>query len=307
MRPFIHALITLALASLLASPARADYDKGMDALKRGNPAAARTEFQKAAEAGDVRAYAPLARATLQTARSVGDLQAARQWAEKAAAVGNADAQFVYYMATVSLPELNFVDQQGKVDMQRYKALAARPITDREDEMVAYDMLGKSAAQNFPEAVLAMAGFFADNVGDGNRARAIALLDKMDRKPPLFEDLRKRLATFEQLGPSLVTVRIFDDAVAAGRTAALAAAAEKDRTKKDCQQVVPVRTQRMGALEKPVWLPLAVPELQRAFLMSGNWNEIWTFDVCGAQTQVVLAFVGRWPGWCVGGFTAAVVG
>jgi malonyl CoA-acyl carrier protein transacylase len=221
---------------------------------------------------------------------VGDLQAARQWAEKAAASGNADAQFVYYMATVSLPELNFVDQQGKVDMKRYKALAARPISEREDEMTAYDMLGKSAAQNFPEAMLAMAGFYADNVGEGNRARAIALLDKMDKKPPLFEDLRKRLANFDQLGPSLVTVRIFDDAVAAGRTAALAAAAEKDRTKKDCQQVVPLRTQRLGALEKPVWLPVAVPELQRAYLMSGNWNEIWTFDVCGAQTQVVLAFV-----------------
>jgi hypothetical protein len=290
MRPIRSVLLAALIATIIPLAAHADYDKGMEALKKGNPAAARTEFQKAAEAGEVRAYAPLARTTLQTARSVGDLQAARQWAEKAAASGNADAQFVYYMATVSLPELNFVDQQGKVDMKRYKALAARPISEREDEMTAYDMLGKSAAQNFPEAMLAMAGFYADNVGEGNRARAIALLDKMDKRPPLFDDLRKRLANFDQLGPSLVTVRVFDDAVAAGRTAALAAAAEKDRTKKECQQVVPLRTQRLGALEKPVWLPVAVPELQRAYLMSGNWNEIWTFDVCGAQTQVVLAFV-----------------
>jgi len=290
MRPFIPVLIAPLFAAALSTAAFADYDKGMEALKRGNPAAARTELQKAAEAGEVRAFAPLARTTLQTARSVGDLQAARQWAEKAAASGNADAQFVYYMATVSLPELNFVDREGKVDPQRYKALAARPISEREDEMTAYDMLGKSAAQNFPEAMLAMAGFYADNVGEGNRARAIALLDKLDKKPPLFEDLRKRLAGFDRLGPSLVTVRISDEAVSAGRTAALAAAAEKDRTKKDCQQVVPTKTQRIGALEKPVWLPVAVPELQRAYLMSGSWNEIWTFDVCGAPTEVALTFV-----------------
>ena len=290
MRPILSALLAIAFSTLIAPPAYADYNKGVEALKRGDPAAARAEFQKAAEGGDVRAYGPLARTTLQTARSVADLQAARQWAEKAAASGSADAQFVYYTATVSLPELNFVDPQGKVNPQRYKALAARPISDREDEMVAYDMLGKSAAQNFPDAMLALAGFYADNVGEGNRARAIGLLDKLDKKPPIFQDLRKRLATFDQLGPSLVTVRVFDAAVAAGGAAALAAAAEKDRTKKDCQQVAPVRTQPLGAIEKAVWLPLAVPELQRAYLMSGNWREIWTFDVCGAQTQVVLAFV-----------------
>ena len=290
MRPLISALLAIVFSTLIAPPAYADYAKGMEALKRDDLAGARAEFQKAAEGGDVRAYGPLARTMLLTARSVADLQAARQWAEKAAASGNAEAQFVYYTATVSLPQLNFVDQQGKVNPQRYKALAARPISEREDEMAAYDMLGKSAAQNFPQAMLYLAGFLGDNVGDGNRTRAITLLDKVGKIPPPFDALRKRLGLLEQLGPTLVTARIFDDAVATGRTAALSAAAEKDRTKKDCQQVNPVRTQPLGAIEKAVWLPLAVPDLQRAYLMSGNWREIWTFDVCGAQTQVVLAFV-----------------
>jgi hypothetical protein len=282
---------TLLIASLLLAPALAlaNYDKGMEALKRGNAAAALPELRAAAQGGDVRAYAPLARVQLQTARSVADLRAAKQWAEKGAAAGNADAQFVVYAATVAQPDLNYADAQGKVDAERYKALAARPIADREDEMTAYDMLGKAAAQGHDQAQLSLAGFYADNVGDGNRKRAMATLDRITKRPPIMDELRKRLADIEALGPTLATVRFFDDVVATGRTAAIAAATEKDRTKKDCAAVKPLKTQRVGPIEKAVWLPLAGADLKQSYLMQGNWREIWTFDVCGAETQVMLAF------------------
>lgn len=282
---------TLLLASLVAaaSSAFANFDKGMDALKRGNAAAALTELRAAAQSGDVRAFAPLARVQLQTAKSVADLREAKQWAEKGAAAGNADAQFVVYAATVAQPELNYVDAQGKVDAQRYKALAARPIADREDEMAAYDMLGKSAAQGHEQAQLSLAGFYADNVGEGNRQRAMAALDRMAKRPPIMDDLRKRLAALDALGPTLVTVRIFDDVLEVGRTAAIAAAAEKDRTKKDCAAAKPVKTQRVGPIEKAIWLPLAGAELKQSYLMQGSWREIWNFDVCGAETNVMLTF------------------
>lgn len=262
--------LLLLLAPVVAAPVLADYDKGMQALGRGDVATGLRELRTAAEAGDQRAFAPLARAQL-------------------IAAGVADAQYVVYAATVSLPELNYVDAKGKPDAQRYKALAARPITDREDEMTAYDMLGKAAQQNHAEASIALAGYYADNVGDGNRGRSIALLDKAVKRPPVFDELRKRLDGIEALGPTLATVRIFDDAVAAGRLAAVAAAAEKDRTKKDCTAVKPLKVQRLGPIEKAVWLPLAVPEMRQSYLMQGNWREIWTFDVCGAETGVILTF------------------
>jgi TPR repeat protein len=276
-------------AALVATPAFANYEKGMQALGRGDVATGLRELRTAAEAGDQRAYAPLARAQLVAAKSVQDLRAAREWGAKAAAAGVADAQYVVYAATVSLPELNYFDAQGKLDAQRYKALAARPIADREDEMTAYDMLGKAAQQNHAEAAIALAGYYADNVGDGNRGRSIALLDKAAKRPPVFDDLRKRLGGIEALGPTLATVRFFDDAVAAGRPAAVAAAAEKDRTKKDCTTVKPLKVQRLGPIEKAVWLPLAAPEMRQSYLMQGNWREIWTFDVCGAETGVILTF------------------
>lgn len=285
MRRLLGTLLILAAAL----PAHANYERGMEALKRGNAAAALGELRAAAEAGDVRAYVPLARVQFAAAKSVQDLRAARGWAEKAAAGDNAEAQYLVYATTVSLPELNYVDAQGRLDRKRYDALAARPIADREDEMNAYDMLGKSAQQNYPEATVALAGFLADNVGDGNRARAIELLDKMSKRPPIFDDLRKQLGTIDALGATLATVRIVEEATAAARTAALAAAAEKDRTKRDCTAVKPLRVQRPRPIQKAVWLPLAVPELQRAYLMQGTWQEIWTVDVCGAETPVLLEF------------------
>jgi hypothetical protein len=281
-----HALLA---AVLVATPAFANYEKGMQALGRGDVAAGLRELRAAAEAGDQRAFAPLARAHLISAKSVQDLRAARAWGEKAAGAGVADAQYVVYAATVSLPELNYVDAQGKLDAQRYKALAARPIAEREDEMTAYDMLGKAAQQNHAEATLALAGYYADNVGDGNRGRSMALLDKAARRPPVMEDLRKRLGEIDAFGPTLATVRFFDDAVAAGRPAALAAAAEKDRSKRDCTTVKPLKVQRLGPIEKAVWLPLAASEMRQSYLMQGNWREIWTFDVCGAETGVILTF------------------
>lgn len=284
MRPLLFACLIAA-----AGGASANYDKGMEALKRGNAAAALPELRAAAQAGDARAYAPLARVQLVTARSVADLREAKQWGEKGAAGGNADAQFVVYAATVAQPDLNYVDAQGKVDAQRYKALAARPISDREDEMTAYDMLGKAAAQGHEQAQLSLAGYYADNVGDGNRQRAIAVLDRIAKRPPIMDELRKRLAGIDALGPTLATVRFFDDAVKAGSTAAIAAAAEKDRTKKDCTAVKPLKTQRVGPIEKAVWLPLTGGEMKQSYLMQGNWREIWTFDVCGAETAVMLAF------------------
>lgn len=267
----------------------ASYEKALDAMQRNDSAAVRGELTAAAQAGDARAYVPLARHHLQNAKSVDDLLAAQNWAGKAAATGSADGEYLVYAATVALPQLNFVNREGKLDVQRYKALAARPIADREDEMAAYDMLGKAAAQGHADATLSLAGFLADNVGEGNRARSIALLDKAPKRPPVFDGLRKRLAEIDAFGPTLATVRFFDDAVPAGRTAAIAAAAEKDRAKKDCTSVKLLRVQRMGPVEKPVWLPLAVPDLKQAYLMQGMWREIWTYDVCGSETGVILNF------------------
>jgi TPR repeat protein len=285
----MRTLLIACLTVVATSSALANYDKGMEALKRGNPAAAVPELRAAAQAGDARAFAPLARAQLQTAKSAADVREARQWAEKAAAGGNADAQFIVYAATVSQPELNYADAQGKVDDKRYKALAARPIADRDDEMTAYDMLGKAAEQGHPDARLSLAGFYGDNVGERNRARAIAILDAAPKRPPVMDELRKRLGDIDTLGPTLATVRFHDAAVAIGRDAALAAAIEKDRGKKDCTAIKPLKTQRVGPIEKAVWLPLAVADMKQAYLMQGNWREIWTFDVCGAETGVMLTF------------------
>jgi TPR repeat protein len=272
-----------------AFAAQADYEKGMAALQRRDAAAAFKELRAAAEAGDERAFAPLASLYLRGTGTQRDMRAAQGWAAKAAAKGSADAQFMLYGIIISNPALNFVDAQGRIDEGRYRALAARPISDREDEMTAYDNLGKAAEQNHRNALLSLAGFLGDNVGEGNRGRALAILDKQAQRPPPLEELYKRLAVLDAIGPTLALPRIADDLRAAAAKTAVAAAAEKDPSKQACSAVKPVRAQRMGPVTRPIWLPLAVPELKTAYLMSGEWRERWTFDVCGAESVVVVLF------------------
>jgi hypothetical protein len=279
------AILVLALAPA----AHASYEKGMAALQRRDAAAAFSEFRAAAEAGDERAFAPLAMLYGQGAGTQRDFDAAKRWATRSAAKGIASGQFTLYALIVSSPAVNYVDAQGRVDAERYRALAKRPITEREDEMTAYDNLGKAAQQGHRDALLSLAGFYADNVGEGNRARAEAILDKLPQRPPLYDGLRKRLGELGSLGPTLMTVRLADAAIPAAAKVALAAAAEKDKAKEGCAQVTPVRAQRMGGMTRPIWLPLAVPELKTAYLMSGEWRERWTFDVCGAETFVHVVF------------------
>ncbi len=287
----IRFLTSAAFALVaVAVTAHADYDRAVAAVKRGDAATAFREFRAAAEAGDERAFAPVARGYLQGAGTKEDARAGEDWAKKAAAKGIADGQFLVYALTVERPELNFIDAQGRLDAQRYQALAARPISGREDEMNAYDMLGKAAQQGHLEATLRLAGFYADNVGEGNRGRAEALLDKFVKRPPLFDGLRKALGELDAIGPTLVTVRLADEAIPAAAKIAQAAAAEKDKAKSGCTAVKPVRAQRVGPVNKPIWLPLAVPELKTAYLMSGEWRERWTFDVCGAEAVVHIVFV-----------------
>jgi hypothetical protein len=280
-----------ALALAAAVPAaHADYNRAVAAVEKGDANAAFREFRAAAEAGDERAFAPVARGYLEGVGTKADPRTGLAWAQKAAAKGIADGQFLIYALTVGRPELNYADVKGRVDAQRYRALAARPISEREDEMTAYDLLGKAAAQGHRDAVLSLAGFYADNVGEGNRKRAEELLDKVTKRPPLFDNLRKALGELDAFGPTLLTVRLADEAIPAAAKAAQAAAAEKDKSKADCKAVKPVRAQRMGPVNKPIWLPLVAAELKTAYLMSGEWRERWTFDVCGTESVVQVMLV-----------------
>jgi len=290
VRLVYHLRLTTLVLFVVVTGAHADYNRAVAAVQRGDATTAFREFRAAAEAGDERAFAPVARGYLQGAGTKQDLRAAQAWAAKAAGKGIADGQFLIYAITISTPELTFADREGRVDAQRYRALAARPISEREDEMNAYDMLGKAAEKGHVDASLSLAGFYADNVGEGNRGRATALLGKFTKRPPIFDDLSKRLAELDAIGPTLIPVRLKDDVIAAAAKTAQAAAAEKDKSKSECGAAKPLRAQRMGPVQRPIWLPLAVPELKTAYLMSGEWRERWTFDVCGTESVVHVRFV-----------------
>jgi len=77
----------------LATPARADFETGMDAYERGNYTTALSEWRPLAEKGDAQAQLHLGMLYHQAQGVPQDYTAAREWYEKAAAQGYAMAQF----------------------------------------------------------------------------------------------------------------------------------------------------------------------------------------------------------------------
>lgn len=43
------------------------------------------------------------------------------------------------------------------------------------------------------------------------------------------------------------------------------------------------------LEDAEYLPLTEPEVRKAYLMRGTWEETWTYDVCGKEIHVPITF------------------
>jgi hypothetical protein len=44
------------------------------------------------------------------------------------------------------------------------------------------------------------------------------------------------------------------------------------------------------LEGAEYLPLKEPGMAQAYLVRGKWQELWTYDVCGANVEVPIEFV-----------------
>lgn len=317
----------LFLFGLLSSaPAWADYEAGVNASQRNDFGIAFKEFKQAAEAGDTRAYLQLgiyyqrglgtsanpaegfvwlkksadagivgginrvAAAYLEGIGVERNYPLAKQWATKSAAAENPAGQFMLFVAILR-SDLNYIED-GKPNRAKYDALAKRPASQRKDDVTAFEMLYKSASRNYPAAAAALAGFYADNVGEGNRGKFLAMLPKFDPKPPLLEQVGKILQEMERLGNSNTTYRIALEARLAAITAATAKAGLADPAKRGECDPQNARLVKM-AVTKPIsgaeYLPLTIPELAKAYLLKGNWEEEWTYDFCGKQVPVTVAF------------------
>jgi len=316
------ALVALALGV----PAFAGFEEGVAAARKRDYATAFVEFKQAAEAGDARAYARLgylyatglgtardpetgyawvkkgadagvrtaitimAALTLEGVGTSRDPRAALEWARKAARVGDPDAQYLVYQAIQALPDSAY-RQDGSIDPRRYEELAARPVDGRPFEVEMIDALYGAAAGGHEIARITLAGFFVDSIGGGNNRRAAALYATVPRLPDQLAAIARGAQALDRMGETRATLKLSRDVARTVNPGlrVVAARLSGDQGKLGCKDVKLLALALDGPIEGAEYLPYATPQLARAYLVRGKWQERWTWDVCETKVETPIEF------------------
>lgn len=293
-KDFPRALAEARQASA-AGDARADLLLGV-MLQNGlgmpaDPAQAVRHFEKADQAGLVGAAGSLAQAYTQGAGVSRDLDEAAKHGRRAAAAGDAAGAF-WLSVALQQNHLSYLDSQGKVDYERYSQLAKRPLSERGIDSESRDALYWSAEQGHPLAMLSLVMTLSGTVGDDNRERMRAWIGKLpENANPVLPKFLQISDFMDSLGESYTSPQLFFDAQSQQmlngsiKTCGLQGG-EKAEERSEPRLVA---TSISKPLRNPVFLPSKLPAYERAYLVSGEWQETWTYAGCDKTATVVVDF------------------
>jgi hypothetical protein len=257
--------------------------------------------REAADAGDAHGAMTRAECLLTGVEKAAEPVAlARELARAARKSGLAAAGFTVYLAYSMDPKYRYL-QAGKADRAKYKALAAMPVSERGEQVEAFDALAEAMRAGHVNASLMGLSYLIDSSAPGNIARVInlwALLQKsgvqMPRRLLPFLGSAQEIA---KLGTTHASVSAFEDA----HRAALPNAAA--RLQEDCDaKDVSLSRLTTEPVTRAEYLPISGAPLARSYLVRGSWNEEWTFTGCKKSTVVRIAFTA--DGWSGVQFKAA---
>ena len=228
---------------------------------------------------------------------------ARELARKAMQQGEPAGGFVLFMAFSNDPA-NAIRQDGKVDLEAYRRLAARPVTERGEQVEAIEGLAFAAGKGHPGAGVLLANYFYDTVAPRNVSRTRAMVDLLARKGQrnaLMDKMGREASTIEKAAPATkASVRSFLDAYRAAVAAAHTGYAVQTAGGK-CDNVE-LKSASSGDIQGAEYLPLKGTMVADSYLVKGQWTEFWTFTGCGQEVPVKVSFVA--DGWGGSSFTAA---
>jgi len=144
-----------------------------------------------------------------------DLLKARDWAWKAASTNDPSGQFAFYQIAIQ-GELSRLDAAGNTNVDKYTALAKRPMLERDLDQKAYTMLSRAAEQGHLGALNVVNAVLSDNVGQTNAQRKLDILDKLPvgRLSAQVEQInqqgKKNYLYIKSLGQTYVTAGMFKD-------------------------------------------------------------------------------------------------
>lgn len=249
-------------------------------------------YEKAAKGGVVGAFAKLAQLY---ARGVGvpkNSERAIGFARIADQLGDPEGSLSLFIMLTTGPLNYHLDPGGKPDQAKYKQLAARPLSVRALDTEARDALYRAAARNYPLAEILLALALGGTVGDGNRERLLALVAKLpNHNNQALKNYEKIARHMEKLGQTYTTPQLFLDSqlsqTVAGMIQTCGIRDPNETEKAALPELIAV------AISKPlsgaVYLPSKVSGNERAYLVSGEWEEKWTFRGCGNTADVAVKF------------------
>lgn len=315
--------ICLYLCLLSCKTVYADIDKCFQALTTGNFATAMIEARKAADAGDPKGYYFLGvifegglgvaanpkqafefyskaaekgsiESTSKIAMAYHSGQGVAQDKEKALAIARAAAQhndphsqFLVYMF-ISKNHLSYLDNNGKPDREKYLQLAKRSISERALDIEAYDALYLSAQHGLPWAKSYLSVLLAGMVGLENHKKIHALLTGQYQNIPGLKKYQEILEAMKKLGDSNASPQLFIDAQPNQMMVASLKACDKEQLKNKEVPLI-ISTQITQPITNDIYLPSKVDEYEHTLLISGEWQEKWTYYICGKVVDTDVTF------------------
>lgn len=277
----VEASAALASTLFFAAPPRQNRERACDIAR------------KLAEANDRRGWSLTASCLLAgTVKSPAPLEAARAAARRAVAQGLASAGTVLFTAYAADPQFSTLGADGKPDPARRAALAALPAAQRSVQAEAWTGLSFALEAGDPMATAFGMAALAETSAPGNLALLVGLADRVPATAARFGPLVDAARYFQRLGGTHASVRVADSARPAALAAARAGAARD--LLPPCREMELVRTEPGAVSADASYLPVALGPLKTAYLVAGQWDERWVYDLCGASVAVQMAFVA--DGW-----------
>ncbi|AOY01422.1 hypothetical protein [Jeongeupia sp. USM3] len=192
---------------------------------------------------------------------------------------NVDAQLLLSATLAARVTAGLVQPDGKLDPERYKALAARPMSARSDDRRAAEWLWRAAEAGQPEAVQAVAQELAGSVNGVPREEVAMWFEKADKKDWLVP---------LKATDSLTSLKLRRDVI---RDATLGQQLEAAARKAKCiDENLALKDVRIAApLAGAQYLTLGFKPPVRYKLITGHWQETWQFAACGKTFPVDIAF------------------
>jgi len=246
-------------------------------------------YEKAGKAGVHGAFAKLAEAYSRGEGVAKDRDMALSFARFSAKIGDPEGYFLVYLYLHN-DNLSYLDSNGRADEKKYRKLASRPLSERTIDTDALDSLYISTDKGYPLAIGMLATAMGGRLGDGNRKRMSELLQKIpNQKIPGLEGYAKISAHMDSLGESYATPQLFMDAQVTTMLGAMIKGCGLNREKASRNSPKLVATRISRPLADVVYLPSNVPGYERSYLISGNWEEEWKYEVCDKSVSVNVRF------------------